>query len=116
MNDLQFVEKIKCLCTGAKMPDSALISAGKFPEGWVRNYLKLLLDNRIYWQNLDKWPRELSYCFYRVGFHIGYSYSEWLRSSKETNTDTERDLAKIRMFTDAFIAGDPSQKWVIDDE
>ncbi len=111
MKRANFIEDIKSLCVGEKLPDPILISTGEFPDGWVEEYLTLLSENRIFWQNLESWPKDLIYCFFRVGFHIGSAYSEWCRSSGEINFKTEEQLTRIRLFTDAFIAGDASQEW-----
>ncbi len=110
-----FINELKKLCIGEDMPDSTLHSEGCFPTGWVERYLNLLEQNRMFWQNIDNWPKELSHCFYRVGFHVGYAYDEWLRAGGEKNLDTEKHLVKVRMFTDAFIAGGADLKWNLEE-
>ena len=114
MDRIEFIEEIKSLLTGQEMPDLNLYQKGEFPNGWVARYLELLSSNRNYWQNIDSWPRDLFYCFYRVGFHLGFAYSTWVEENQKSNEKTESDLHKIRLFTEAFVTGSANEEWTIE--
>lgn len=108
------IETLRNLTMGEKMPDLHIVENGVFPETWVSEYLQWLIDNRLYWQNVERWPREMTYYFYRIALHMGEAYNQWCRDSGEKNNKTEADLAKVRLFTEAFIHGDSSLKWDIE--
>jgi hypothetical protein len=112
MKETDFVNQIVQLCNGSNMPDERLYTTGKFPEGWVDSYLKALKENRS-WQGMNNWPREVSYCFYRIGFHLNYAYQDWSIKNDDTNPKTEEDLNKIRLFTESFLTGSSSDEWVL---
>jgi len=110
MKNSEFILQLKELCEGAKKPDSSLSKNGCLPVGWESEYLDLLSQNRLYWQNIEAWPRELFYCFYRVSYHHKYAYDSWLLNNKP-NQRTETALHKIRLFTESFITGSPEDAW-----
>ena len=105
-----FIKEIHRLCDGENRPDHTLLDEGMLPDGWKEEYLSLLKNNRIYWQNLDSWPRNLFYSFYRVALHHKYSYDEWAKKNG-ANQQTEVEMGKIRLLTEAFIYGTPNDKW-----
>ena len=111
MKQNEFIAQLLNLCDGPNKPDESLYISGKFPKNWVVSYLRLLKNNRPYWNDISNWPRDIIYCFYRIGFHVGFAYQEWCRNNNETNYQTENELNKVRLFTEGFICGADNLEW-----
>jgi hypothetical protein len=81
-----------------------LLQEGRFPEGWVAEYRRLLKVAHNEWHAEMLWPRELVAAIHVTSFYLGIRYDAWRTFERDRrNEQTEQELTSLRTPSELFL-------------
>ena len=95
-------------------PSSFILKKGKFPKGWVDEYLKLLEEASQFWKQEEYWPQRLVASIHFTSFYYNARYHAWCKFNDDRNIGTENMLAKLRPHSELFLLNSFTQENVQD--
>ena len=96
-------DKLHELVWGARQPEPALVSTGKFPDNWGDDYLSLLSTAETTLRNSSSWPRTLFVSIHFASCYLPLRYEAWKTQAGIENRETKQMLAEISLRSELLI-------------
>lgn len=88
---------------GKGSPCGSLLNEGVLPDGWVDRYLELLATISDSYSGSDMLPRRTIWDVKFASWYLPIRFDVWRNSTGKSNSDTVRQLARIRTPSELFF-------------